>query len=93
LQFFEPVLGPTAWTTIATVKQLQEHLGALNDARIALSLLAETEGDELLATAVVHYRAAQEQEVARLVAGFAPLWQAFEQPAWRQQLATAVAAL
>jgi CHAD domain-containing protein len=93
LQFFEPVMGPTAMDAVATVKQLQEHLGALNDARIALQLLDETETEAAPAAAVQHYRGVQTENVARLIDEFAPLWHEFDTFTWRQKLATALAAL
>jgi CHAD domain-containing protein len=92
LQFFEPVMGATAGDVLATVKQLQEHLGTLNDARIALDLL-DGSAVAVPPMALTHYGEIQRENVDRLMAGFVPLWRDFEAAAWRHKLATAVAAL
>jgi CHAD domain-containing protein len=42
LEFFEPVMGPTAGIANETVKQILTHLGDLNDARIHLEMLAKS---------------------------------------------------
>lgn len=94
LQFFVPLLGEASVALIETVKQMQDHLGDLNDAVVALRLLAETSQEsEAMATAVAVYGRAKDAEIEALVAGFAPLWQAFDNVPWRQALAMAIADL
>lgn len=93
LQFFEPVMAASAVDAVAIVKQLQEHLGSLNDARIALQLLEETGAELAPAAAVQQYRNVQAENVARLMNDFVPLWHEFDSFAWRHKLATAVAAV
>ena len=92
LEFFEPVMGPTAGQANETVKQLLTHLGDLNDARIHLIMLAKTSGEEL-APAVAHYRQVKEEELARLTAEFPALWASFDRQGWRQDLSTALVVL
>jgi CHAD domain-containing protein len=92
LQFFEPIMGPTVVDAIVTLKQLQQHLGKLNDGRLALQLLDETDA-EGAAAAVEQYRAVQTENLARLTDDFRPLWQAFDSFAWRQKLALSIAML
>ena len=89
-EFFAPLLGPEIETALNTLKSLQENLGNLNDARVALELLAQTPGRE---TAVIYYHDVQVAEIGRLLAEFHPLWDALTAPAWRQNLAAALAIL
>jgi CHAD domain-containing protein len=91
LEFFEPLLGSTAAEVIETVKQLQEHLGQLNDARVALMILDETPAEH--EAAVTLYRAAKEGEIRWLQDGLRGLWLELERQSWRQQLGAAVAVL
>jgi CHAD domain-containing protein len=91
LEFFEPLLGSTAAEVIETVKQLQEHLGQLNDARVALTMLEETPAEH--EAAVAFYREAKEGEIRWLQDGLRGLWTELERQSWRQQLGAAVAVL
>jgi CHAD domain-containing protein len=94
LEFFAPLLGPEIIGVVAVVKALQEHLGALNDANVALRLLAQTPVSTPAGeTAVALYRAAKETEIGCLMDDFGPRWQEFIAPAWRQNLAAALASL
>ncbi len=90
LQFFEPLLGADIADVQISLEQSQEHLGHLNDATIALNMLTEVEG---LETSVATYRAYQEAVQRHLVQTYLPVWQDFDQPAWRYKLANAVAVL
>ncbi|MDX1414778.1 MAG: CHAD domain-containing protein [Candidatus Promineifilaceae bacterium] len=90
LQFFEPLLGNEIKEVLVSLKQSQEHLGNLNDADVALNLLGEVRG---LDSSVAQYRSYQEIERQRLVDTYWPIWQAFDQPQWRRNLANAVATL
>ena len=89
-EFFAPLLGSEITPVIAVLEQLQDNLGDLNDARVALALLAQTAGQE---TAVAHYRAVQQAEIGRLLAEFQPLWAELTSLEWRRNLALAVAIL
>jgi hypothetical protein len=90
LQFFAPLLGPEIEPVLASLELMQEHLGALQDANIGLRLLRETVGCE---TAVDIYRAVKEREITQLVADFPIIWNEVNSPAWRQNLAAAIAIL
>jgi CHAD domain-containing protein len=90
LTFFEGVLGPCAGEVIEGVKRLQEHLGEINDARVALAMLEETPE---LERAVALYRPAKEAELAQLINDLAGPWNGLIGGGWRQGLASAIAAL
>jgi CHAD domain-containing protein len=90
LQFFAPLLGGEIQAVLVSLKQSQEHLGDLNDTTVALRILDEVEG---LETSITRYRAYQAKEQERLVGSFLPVWQRFDQPFWRRDLAEAMAIL
>lgn len=92
LEYFQPVMGPSAPEAIETVKKLLTHLGDLNDARIHLKMMASEE-DEELNTAINLYRQAKEKELSGLIVDFSSLWNELENPEWRLQLASALAAM
>lgn len=92
LEFFQPVMGPSAVEAIETVKKLLTHLGNLNDARIHLKMMASVEDEELNA-AINLYRQAREKELSGLIVDFSSLWSELENPEWRQQVASALAAM
>ncbi len=90
LQFFAPLLGAEIQAVLVSLKQSQEHLGNLNDATVALRFLDEVVG---LETSVACYRDFQTKEQEHLVGSFWPVWQRFDQPLWRRDLAEAMATL
>ncbi len=90
LQFFAPLLGEEIQLTLENLKQSQEHLGDLNDTTIALLLLNEVVG---LETSVARYGAYQAVEQKRLVGSYLPIWQRFDQPAWRRDVAEIIGTL
>jgi len=90
LDFLTPILGPQTTDLLTSLNRLQDHLGAINDARIALLLLDEVPD---LATEVAHYRAFQIQELERLVTTFPETWAEIDDPDWRRELAGALAVL
>ena len=92
LEFYTPVLRPTAPATIETIKRLLTHLGDLNDAHIHLKMLADMEVAEL-AIPVAVYAESKRNELQRLVADFPELWAEVNHPTWRENLAMAVAAI
>ncbi|MEJ2750881.1 MAG: CHAD domain-containing protein, partial [Anaerolineae bacterium] len=89
-EFFSPLLGPEIEPVIVVLEQLQDNLGALNDARVALEMLERVVGME---TAVACYRQEKQAEIERLLAEFPPLWEALNGAAWRRNLALALAVL
>jgi CHAD domain-containing protein/uncharacterized protein YjbK len=94
LEFFLPVLGPEAKMMIGEVKQMQDHLGDLNDADVAVQLLqgflaGVQEGHQ----GVRAYLRDREDERTRLLESFPAAWARFTRPEVRRHLALAVAVL
>lgn len=92
LEFFAPILGRTVGSSIKMVKRILIHLGDLNDARVALEMLDSIE-DQQLTRQIGLYRTTKENELEILATSFSDLWEEFNQPEWRQQLATAIVVL
>lgn len=105
LEFLDEVLGEESRMVIAEVKALQDHLGELNDARVASELVGNflakwDKSQEKLAaeeqlpsaplTAYLESRLADQQ---RLLDTFPEAWERFNQPNFRRNLALAVAVL
>lgn len=94
LEFFLPVLGHEAQITIGEVKRMQDHLGDLNDADVAVQLLQAflaTSGDGQEGARA--YLRNREDERAQLLESFPAAWSHFTRPEVRRSLALAVAAL
>ncbi len=105
LEYFWEILGPEKEPVIQEVKQLQDHLGDLNDADIASAIirdfLAEWEQHQFhlpLAerqspapmVAYLNYRLNQRHH---LIVTFPRAWQSFNRPEVRRNLALAIANL
>ena len=90
LEFFAPVLGGEIEGVLADLNGIQDHLGDLNDTRVALELLDETEGQE---AGVELYRMIQQAEMVRLVDSFGAVWDTFNEASWRGQVAAALSVL
>ena len=90
LQFFAPLLGPELELVLVSLKQMQEHLGVLQDAHTAMRFLA---GMEECETAVATYRAVKEQEITQLVTVFPEIWDEMNSTEWQQNLAAAISVL
>jgi CHAD domain-containing protein len=105
LEFFSEVLGKEAKEIIAEIKKLQDHLGDLNDADVACSILRqfldnwESRQVHLLIIErenpepVVAYLASKHAERYLLTTTFQDAWQAFDQPEMRSKIAAAVSVL
>jgi CHAD domain-containing protein len=96
LESFAEVLGPEAKTVIESVKMVQDHLGELQDARVAVMLMSDfvhDAGEETQTSAVLQYMAVREEEKQRLLAAVPQVWQAFTHPDIRRALALSVAVL
>lgn len=105
VEFFREVLGPEAKEVINTLKKLQDHLGELNDARVACQLLsaflekwemrqaALPLAERISSQPLVTYLAASYSERHRLMLSFPDAWTAFISPEFRQKLALAVSVL
>jgi CHAD domain-containing protein len=105
LECFTDILGKEGETVIEEVKALQDHLGALNDARVATEILKdlvayEGEGqwhlprEELQSsTQLASYLRARMEEQQHLLETFSQVWAHFNRPELRRSLALAIAAL
>ena len=105
LEFFEEVLGGEARRVIKAVKEMQDHLGDLHDADVAVTeITAMVDQHEATYSGtpsyarptldgVYDYLAAQVQERQRLAESFPEAWAAFIGEDVRRDLALAVAAL
>jgi CHAD domain-containing protein len=105
IEFFREVLGEEAKDLIEAIKILQDHLGDLNDADVACSILrdfidewesrqmyrpiSERENPE----PIVAYLASKHAERYFLTTTFQDAWQRFDQPEMRTKFASAVSIL
>ncbi len=96
LEFFAEVLGAESKTAIEAVKALQDHLGTLQDARVACEKLQtymqQANSREDL-SGVSQYLAVREAEKQQLLASLPSAWQAFTSSKTRRAIALSVAAL
>lgn len=96
LESFEEVLDSDVKTVIEAVKGLQDHLGDLQDARVANQIMREytQRVDERQPTsAVLQYMAVREAEMQRLLAEMQQAWVTFTRPEIRRSLALSVSRL
>jgi len=102
LEFFRDVLGPEASGLIKQVTALQDLLGALQDAHVAETLIAEflqaqprrkKKTPTISLTGVEQYLAAQRAAQEDLLALFPPAWSEVTGPDFRRALALAVSVL
>ena len=105
VEYFREVLGEESKAVINDIKKLQDHLGDLNDADVATSILrsfldgwdarqaslpvSERQNPE----AIVGYLAARHAERHRLMVTFQQDWEFFLRPEFRQNLALAISVL
>ncbi|MBN1484994.1 MAG: CHAD domain-containing protein [Chloroflexia bacterium] len=105
LEFFQELLGPEAPLLIEKLKGLQDHLGNLQDAVVASSLLCDflawgTWGHgpasdrgpavSVVAPGVAAYLAARQAELQQLVESFPQVWSDFREPEFRRAIARVV---
>jgi CHAD domain-containing protein len=104
LEFFRELLGPEAEDVIVEVVTLQDHLGNLNDADVAISAISgflfplhrgttASSEDRIIAPGVVSYLATKQRELQEAVAEFPVTWTNFCRAEVREWLASAVAAI
>jgi CHAD domain-containing protein len=108
LEFFEEVLDPDAKPLIKAIKELQDHLGDLQDAVVSSGVLrtfltwgtwerpersGRIEPPAVVAPGVASYLAFRQQELQRLVDTFPETWQKVNGPWFGRRLADVVAAL
>lgn len=106
LEFFQKILPPEAGDLIDELKNLQDHLGALQDAVVAISLLrdfltrgtwgADEEGEPsqpVVAPGVEAYLATREKERDQKLKAFPQVWRTFKSSGFKEQVARVVAPL
>jgi len=101
LEFFREALGPEAEDTIEEVVIMQDHLGDLNDADVACSLLvgflagwARAEQRERInVSGVTRYLVAKQNDLRELIESFPAAWDNFNRPEVRRNLALSVSVL
>jgi CHAD domain-containing protein len=106
LEFFEDVLGSGARPLIKKVKNLQDHLGDLQDAVVTCGILRDylTWGtwrhsghslpgpiEIIVAPGEARYMAARQEEMAHLVLTFPEVWPTVAGPDFSRELATVIA--
>ena len=106
LEFFEDVLGEGARPLIKKVKNLQDHLGDLQDAVVTCGILRDflTWGtwrhsghdlpgplEVIVAPGAARYMAARQEEMERLVLGFPEVWPTVAGSEFSRELATVIA--
>ena len=101
LEFFQEILGSEAGKVIGEVVALQDHLGNLNDADVANSMLSEFlfggrsvgPSERVIAPGVVSYLAVRQRELQGLVETFPLTWAGFCRSETKRWLADAIAYL
>ncbi len=108
LEFFEEVLGPDAKPLIRAVKELQDHLGDLQDAVVSCAVLrtfltwgtwrvpehaGRTSPPGIVAPGVAVYLAFRQQELQRLLETFPQTWEKVNGPEFGRRLAAVLAAV
>lgn len=91
-EFFLPILGPSAADVLSTLKRVLTHLGDLNDARIALGMMAKVD-DQALSPFLELYHQEVTSDLDILVSDFPTLWSQLTQSTWRLTLAESVSVL
>jgi CHAD domain-containing protein/transposase-like protein len=109
LEFFREILGAEAKSLIDTMKEVQDHLGDLQDAVVASNLLgafltwgtwgqrrsnaADVPGKPIVAPGVATYLAARQREIQQLARDFPQVWLKIQSIKFHEQLVSATAVL
>jgi CHAD domain-containing protein len=105
VEFFREVLGEQAKDVIGALKTVQDHLGDLNDARVATQRISQFMEDWETRQAqlplaqrqspepILAFLAAKHAERYHLMVAFPETWAMFNRPEFRQNLALSIAAL
>jgi CHAD domain-containing protein len=106
VEYFQEILGESAKEVIDDLKKVQDHLGDLNDARIASEILQKyidsvepkkgekpTEDELMILEATKEYLDYRQDEIRMLVKTFDKSWAKFNQPKLKRDLALAVSVL
>ena len=91
IRFFEPLLGLRLVYCLSVLERIQDHLGWLNDSRVALQLFPAPDESEQVGVALYQTVIQNQAESLRLT--FPPLWEQFDSLPWRQNLHLALARL
>lgn len=89
IEFFEDVLGKEQYVAIKLLKEIQDHLGDLNDAQVALLLLEDLPGEYKNPHSQAYYDFRRGERDA-LVASFPDMWQRFANGGFENNLEMAL---
>lgn len=90
LDFLTPILGNDVLTLTGQLNGIQDHLGDLQDARIAQELLAQARLELGDSAAIDLYEQVKGDEVEHLVRTFPAVWDQFDNVQWRRTLAASM---
>ncbi len=107
LEFFQEVFGKDVVPMIEAIRRLQDHLGNLQDAVMACSLIQDfliygtwkkkkrrvSAVAPIVAPGVVEYLSARQKEIQELVEAFPPFWSEISNPEFNNRLIGLVAEL
>ncbi len=99
MECLQEILGSESETVIKQIKEIQNHLGDLNDTTIAHRFLQdflnkrEKQLTEQQNSAVLNCLQAQSNERQRLISAFPKIWRQFNSTEFRHDLALSVSAL
>lgn len=95
LEMFSGILGEEVQLVIGATKMVQDHLGDMVDAGVAIEIIraAKKRIEKSERPALKAYRKYQQAEIARLQDSFSEVWSVFNQADIRYALAQAVAKL
>jgi CHAD domain-containing protein len=87
LGFFGGILDQSADPFLDLNRRIQDHLGLLNDARVAVEMV---EGMKRHREEAEFYADCRRADVARLMCEFRPIYAEFDRPEMRRDLAAAL---
>lgn len=93
LELFSDDSDPCAHSLLATLKEVQTHLGNLQDSVFAVALLDQVRDDHPDDALLAGFHAAEETRQTSLLKHFTPLWERISDAPYRRDLATFIAAL
>lgn len=93
LELFSDDDDPCAQSLLKTLKDVQTHLGDLQDSVFAIALLDQLPNDHPDDALLAGFHTAQETRQATLLKHFMPLWERISGAPYRRDLATFLAAL
>jgi CHAD domain-containing protein len=93
LELFSDDEDPCAKSLLTTLKEVQTHLGNLQDSVFAVALLDQVRDDHPDDALLAGFHAAEETRQTSLLKHFTPLWERISDAPYRRDLATFIAAL